>query len=162
MSGGTYNADYGQKGDDGVGGKIWYGAIPINPQQIFDVHIGEGGAPSETYGIPGSMGGETTFGAYSSANGQVFANGYTDIRNGAVYGRTGVKAPVDGSSDGAAGGAGGEPGIGEWNKASLIIPGSGRKIYYTYWRVLKEPGKGKIPSKGANGFVLVWWDKPEA
>ena len=161
-SGGTYNADYGQKGDDGVGGKIWYGAININPQQIFDVHIGEGGAPSQTYGIPGSMGGETSFGAYSSANGQVFPNGYTDIRNGAVYGRTGVKAPVDGSSDGAAGGAGGEPGIGEWRKATLTIQGSGRKIWYTYWRVVKEPGKGKIPSKGADGFVLVWWDKPEA
>ena len=161
-SGGTYNADYGQKGDDGVGGKIWYGTININPQQIFDVHIGEGGAPSQTYGIPGSMGEETTFGAYSSANGQVFPNGYTDIRNGAVYGRTGVKAPVDGSSDGAAGGAGGEPGIGEWRKATLTIEGSGRKIWYTYWRVVKEPGRGKVPSKGADGFVLIWWDKPEA
>jgi len=156
---GSYTAGYGADGEPGIGGKIWYGTIDINPEQEFDVHIGQGGAPSQTYGIPGKMGEETTFGPYSSANGKVYPLGYTDIANGDSYGRTGVQTPRDGTSDGAAGGKGGEPGIGEWDKASLIIEGSGKKIYYSWWRVVKEPGPGHMANKGADGFVLVFWDK---
>lgn len=158
---GSYTAGYGVDGEPGTGGKIWYGTIDINPEQEFDVHIGQGGAPSQTYGVPGEMGEETTFGPYSSANGKVYPLGYTDIANGDSYGRTGVQTPRDGTSDGAAGGKGGEPGIGEWNKASLIIEGSGKKIYYSWWRVVKDPGPGHMANKGADGFVLVFWDKPE-
>ncbi len=159
---GSYNADYGADGEPGSGGKIWYGTIDINPEQEFVVHIGQGGAPSQTYGVPGSMGGETTFGAYSSASGKVYPLGYTDIANGDSYGRTGVPVPKNGTSDGAAGGKGGTPGVGEWDKASLIIPGSGRKIYYSYFTVKVPPGEGQIGNKGADGFVLVFWDKPKA
>ncbi len=155
---GTYNADYGADGDSGIGGKIWYGTIDINPEQEFDVVIGQGGAPSQTYGVPGSMGEETTFGAYSSANGKVYPLGYTDIANGDSYGRTGVQVPKDGTSDGAAGGKGGTPGVGEWDKADLYINGEW-KGYYSYFRVKVPPGKGQDANKGANGFVLVFWDK---
>ena len=158
---GNYTAGYGEKGQNGVGGKVWYGTFNINPQQTFDVHIGAGGSPSQTYGVSGAYGEETTFGTYTSADGQVYANGFTDIGSGNSYGRTGVKLPLNGSGDGAEGGAGGDPGAGEWNKASLIIEGSGRKIYYTYWTVTEEPGKGKTPNKGGDGCVIVWWDKPE-
>ena len=156
---GTYNADYGADGENGVGGKIWYGTIDINPEQEFVVHIGQGGAPSQTYGVPGAMGGETTFGAYSSANGKVYPLGYTDIANGDSYGRSGVPVPKNGTSDGAAGGKGGTPGVGGWGKASLIIEGSGQKIYYSYWDPIKAPGPGEDAKRGANGFVLVFWDK---
>ena len=105
------------------------------------------------------MGGETTFGAYSSVNGKVYPLGYTDIANGDSYGRSGVPVPKNGTSDGAAGGKGGTPGIGRWEKASLIIEGSGRKIYYSYWDPVKQPGPGGAAQKGADGFVLVFWDK---
>lgn len=74
----------------GSAGKIWYGTIDINPEQEFVVHIGQGGAPSQTYGVAGAMGGETTFGPYSSAGGKVYPLGYTDIANGDSYGRSGV------------------------------------------------------------------------
>ena len=156
---GTYNSDYGADGESGVGGKIWYGTIDINPEQEFVAHIGQGGAPSQNYGVPGAMGGETTFGAYSSANGKVYPLGYTDIANGDSYGRSGVPAPKNGTSDGAAGGKGGTPGVGSWGKASLIIEGSGRKIYYSFWKVVVPPGEGQMAQKGADGFVLVFWDK---
>ena len=155
---GSYNADYGADGEPGSGGKIWYGTIDINPEQEFVVHIGQGGAPSQTYGVPGSMGGETTFGAYSSANGKVYPLGYTDIANGDSYGRSGVPVPKNGTSDGAAGGKGGTPGVGEWSKADLYINGEW-KGYYSYFRVKIPPGKGQTAQKGANGFVLVFWDK---
>ena len=156
---GTYNADYGADGESGVGGKIWYGTIDINPEQEFVAHIGHGGAPSKTYGVPGAMGEETTFGAYSSVNGKVYPMGYTDIANGDSYGRSGVPVPKNGTSDGAAGGKGGTPGVGGWGKASLIIEGSGRKIYYSFWKVVVQPGEGQMAQKGADGFVLVFWDK---
>ena len=52
------------------------------------------------------MGTATTFGAYSSANGQRF-NGYTDIANGDVFGRDGVTAPLINSGDGGRGGGDG-------------------------------------------------------
>ncbi len=156
---GTYNADYGADGEPGSGGKIWYGTIDINPEQEFVVHIGQGGAPSQTYGVAGAMGGETTFGPYSSAGGKVYPLGYTDIANGDSYGRSGVPVPKDGTGDGAAGGKGGTPGVGGWGKASLIIEGSGRKIYYSYWDPVKQPGPGGDANKGADGFVLVFWDK---
>lgn len=158
---GSYTAGYGADGGPGSGGKIWYGTIDINPEQEFEVHIGQGGAPSQAYGVPGAMGEETTFGAYSSASGQVYPLGYTDIANGDSYGRTGVQTPKNGTSDGAAGGKGGTPGVGSWEKASLTIEGSGQKIYYSYFSVLVPPGEGQIANKGADGFVLVYWDKEE-
>ena len=41
----------------------------------------------------------------------------------------------------------------------MIIEGSGRKIYYSYWDPIKAPGPGEDAKRGANGFVLVFWDK---
>lgn len=158
---GTYNASYGADGTDGLGGKIWFGTIDINEQQQFEVHIGKGGAPSSTYGVAGAEGEETTFGAYSSAAGQIYPNGFTDVASGDSYGRTGVPSPVAGSSDGAKGGKGGAPGVGEWEKASMIIEGSGRKIYYSWFRVKVKPGEGDYANAGGNGFVAVYWDKED-
>lgn len=158
---GTYSAAPGAQGQPGVGGKIWFGTIDINEQQTFAVKIGKGGKASTAYGTMGAEGEETTFGAYSSANGKIFPLGYTDVASGNSYGRTGVPVPLKGTSDGAAGGAGGEPGIGGWGKASTIIAGSGRKIYYTYWDPVKQPGPGKMGKDGADGFVLIFWDKED-
>ena len=150
----SVEAGYGEPGQDGSGGKIWHGTIDINEQQEFVVNIGQGGAPSQTYGVPGAMGGETTFGPYSSANGTVYPLGYTDISNGRSFGRTGVEAPAAGTGDGGKGGDGGEPGVG------YLYQEEG-DIGYRFKRV-KEPGPGKPGKAGASGFVLVFWDKPEA
>src|SRR5699024_5022047 len=109
-------AGYGDPGQSGQGGKVWFGVININPQQTFTVTIGQGGAAATVKGQAGSMGGETTFGTYSSADGKVYPNGYTDIANGNSFARTGVAFPLPGSSDGGAGGKGGEPGRGYWEQ----------------------------------------------
>ena len=70
MSGGQVEAGYGEDGTDGPGGKVWWGSIHINPSQTFAVRIGKGGRASGGYGTPGEEGEETTFGPYSSADGQ--------------------------------------------------------------------------------------------
>lgn len=154
FSWGEVKAGYGESGIPGNGGKIWIGTVSINPQQEFSVNIGKGGAPSDTFGVPGEEGEETTFGSYSSANGKVFPLGYTDIVNGNSYGRTGVEKPIEGSSDGGAGGDGGEPGSG------YKYQNEG-DIGYRFEKT-KDPGPGHPGKAGASGFVLISWDKEDA
>ena len=144
---------YGKPGQDGQGGAIWYGVIPCNEEQEFAVHLGTGGAAALTRGVPGGLGEHTTFGAYSSENGRVYENGYTDIANGQVFARTGVAAPLPGTGDGGKGGEGGEPGAG------YLYQNEG-DIGYRFQRT-KDPGPGKPGVAGAVGFVMVTWEKPE-
>lgn len=157
-------AGYGEQGLDGVGGKVWYGVINCNEQQEFEVHLGAGGAASGTYGVPGAMGGETTFGVYSSENGQLYANGYTDIANGQSFARTGVAVPLPGTGDGGKGGDGGEPGQGYLKEVQHRPNPAKPEVVNTRLElvVTKEPGPGKPGVAGATGFVMVTWDKPEA
>ena len=133
------------------------------------------------------MGGVTTFGAYSSENGELYTGGYTDIANGQVFARTGVEKPLDGTGDGGAGGKGGEAGSGYWKQkywtqgdvdsgkhpgatvggkpVSPGTPGSesivGKPKGWDFI-ITKEPGPGKPGVSGAKGFVMVTWDKEDA
>ena len=157
LPGSGVDAGYGDPGPDGKGGLVWYGVIDINPGQTFDVQIGSGGAPATVKGQPGAEGGHTTFGVYSSANGEYYPLGYTDIANGTSYARTGVPDPVDGSGDGAKGGDGGEPGAGYWEQ--LFWP-DGRPRGWDFV-VTQQPGEGKPGKRGADGFALISWDKGE-
>lgn len=183
----SVTAGEGKKGSDGQGGRVWYGVININPQQEFEVHLGAGGSASDAYGVPGAMGGVTTFGAYSSENGELYTGGYTDIANGQVFARTGVEKPIDGTGDGGAGGKGGEAGSGYWEQkywtqgdvdsgkhpgatvggkpVSPGTPGSesivGKPKGWDFI-ITKEPGPGKPGVAGAKGFVMVTWDKEDA
>ena len=154
----SIEAGNGAQGVAGHGGKVWFDTIDINPQQQFQVVIGAGGAPSGSYGTPGSEGGETTFGAYSSANGEYYPNGFTDVASGNSYGRSGVSSPLAGSGDGAAGGAGGSAGAGHYR--TWTNPVSGRVNYDLVVDV--EPGPGAPGKTGGSGFVVVYWDKPSS
>lgn len=147
-------AGYGEKGIDGKGGKVWFGVININQEQEFEVTLGKGGAPSDTYGVPGEIGGETTFGQHSSENGEIYPYGYTDIANGQSFARTGVQRPVNGTGDGGSGGAGGDPGVG------YLYQEDG-DIGYRF-ELVEEPGPGHPGVRGADGFVMVTWDKEDA
>lgn len=147
-------AGYGEKGIDGKGGKVWFGVININQEQEFEVTLGKGGAPSDTYGAPGEIGGETTFGQHSSENGEIYPYGYTDIANGQSFARTGVQRPVNGTGDGGSGGAGGDPGVG------YLYQEDG-DIGYRF-ELVEEPGPGHPGVRGADGFVMVTWDKEDA
>lgn len=150
-------AGYGDPGTDGLGGKVWFDTVTINAGQTFNVSLGAGGAAAAAQGAEGSEGGETTFGVYSSANGQRYPNGYTDIANGQVFARTGVAVPESGTGDGGKGGDGGDPGQGYWKQ---LFWDDGRPRGWDFV-VTKEPGKGKPGKAGASGFVMVTWDKSE-
>lgn len=157
LPGQSVTAGEGERGIDGQGGAIWYGVIDCNEEQVFDVHLGAGGAPGSTYGAAGRTGEHTTFGAYSSEQGRVYENGYTDIANGQSFARTGVPAPLPGTGDGGRGGAGGEPGEGYWEQ---LFWDDGRPRGWDFI-VTKEPGKGRPGVAGATGFAMVTWDIAE-
>lgn len=146
---GTWD-DAGVDGVDGLGGKVWSGTISINDGQSFSVSIGD----------------DTVFGAYSSANGHIYESGYTDIASGDSFARTGVKVPKQGSGDGGAKGIGGVKG----NKHTETIrdytcggtlPGNSSNVYIpiTVEVVDNYPGKGTPGASGATGCVVVYWDK---
>lgn len=128
----------GAPGAPGLGGLVWAGTININDGQSFTVTIGD----------------DTTFGVYSSANGKRYANGYTDIASGDSFARTGVAAPLPGSGDGGAAGKAGAQGRRQWvtkqNEDGSI---TGK------WKVYSRPGKGTAGKQGAPGCVVVYWDK---
>lgn len=134
---GTWSAA-GADGEDGLGALVWAGTISINDQQSFTVSLGE----------------DTVFGAYSSANGKRYANGYTDVQSGESYARTGVAKPRAGTGDGGAGGAGGEQGRRreiEWEDEE------GKP--HTSWKIYSYPGTGTNGKAGAQGCVVVYYDK---
>lgn len=158
-SGGTDGTDgswsaAGMDGVVGTGAKVFAQTININDQQVFSVTVGVGGGK-------GQAGGDTVFGAYSSANGQVYEYGYTDIASGDSFGRTGVTAPLPGSGDGGAAGKGGVKG----NRHTETIHGTDDEGNPTTdWVTVIDnyPSAGTDGVAGASGCVVVYWDKEEA
>ena len=140
---GTWDAA-GVNGTDGLGGLVWANTVSINEQQSFAVTIGE----------------HTTFGAYSSANGQRFRYGYTDVRSGESYARTGVAVPKSGTGDGGAAGRGGVKG----NRREVSRPVTDEEgNISTEWVTVIDnyPGKGTAGVNGVAGCVVVYWEKEE-
>lgn len=138
---GTWNAA-GADGVDGLGGLVWAGAININEGQEFSVAFGE----------------NTTFGAYSSANGKRYENGYTDVASGDSFARTGVAKPRAGTGDGGAKGTGGTQGR-RHRETSCDLDGNPSG---SYWEIDAYPGIGTNGKSGALGCVVVYWDKEDA
>lgn len=144
---GTWDAA-GEQGEAGAGANVWAGTISINPRQAFEVNIS----------------GETTFGQYSSANGETYKYGYTDIASGDIFARSGVDAPLPGSGDGGAGGAGGVKGEKHTvTKTGVTINGNTGEIIATWPYEAEEitnyPGPGQEGVEGATGCVVVYYNK---
>ena len=137
---GTWDAA-GADGVDGLGGLVWAATININDGQEFPVAFGE----------------DTTFGAYSSANGKRYDNGYTDVASGDSFARTGVAKPRAGTGDGGAKGIGGTQG----RRQKITWEDEGG-FSHSYWKIYSYPGVGADGAMGASGCAVVYWDKEEA
>lgn len=156
----------GETGLTGHGGRVWSGVVGVNPGTDYAYACGAGGAKSTVYGVAGSEGGDTTFGAHSSANGQAYDPSFTDLASGSAYGRPGVEVPVDGTGDGGAGGQGGTAPAGYYRiKYATKINDKGETVTdtsrYTSKKfiVTTDPGPGTDGADGAAGVVVVYWDK---
>ena len=142
----------GINGADGLGGKVYTETININPNQSFSVTIGKGGAVGQT----GSV---TTFGTLTGANGEVYSPSFTDIENGDAFARTGVMKPLNGTGDGGKGGAGGEKGIERQVREQYKDPVTGVVKPITWTVIDRYPQPGKKGTRGADGCVVVYWNK---
>lgn len=150
----------GTDGADGLGGKVLAQSLPVNPGAVLAYACGAGGA------APGGLGTATTFSTLSSARGTRY-NGYTDIRSGDVYGRDGVRLPLDGSGDGGIRGLGGNAGKQHTVRTKLYI-GDGNpdtdedKDNFIPWDqtvVDIQPGMGSKGVSGGAGCVVLWWEE---
>lgn len=147
---GTWD-EAGSDGVDGLGGKVWYGTISINDGQSFSVSIGD----------------DTVFGDYSSANGRVYEYGYTDIASGDSFVRTGVQRPIPGTGDGGAKGIGGIKGnkhterFKETIKVENQETGEMEETTVETSRTIIDnyPGKGTKGVNGVIGCAVIYWDK---
>lgn len=128
---GTWKED-GKPGDDGLGGLVWSDTIQINEEQEFDIRLGE----------------NTFFGQYSSANGERYANGYTDVASGDSFARAAVQRPIQGTGDGGKGGRAGRKGERHEDSytGSVVID--------------SRPTNGGFGSIGALGCVVIYYNKP--
>lgn len=138
--------EYGDDGADGPGGLVWTGIVDINQGQSFNVSF---------------SGDNTIFGAYSSANGERYPNGYSDVASGESYARTGVALPLSGSGDGGKGGAGGAPGV-MLRKHYLVYDDEGNQVGGGIRTEIDvEAGTGEPGATGARGCAVVYWNKVE-
>lgn len=104
-------------GETGKGGKVLSREVSVNPGETMNIVIGQGGAggrarpngvvpkPFEavTSATPGTP---TTFGAYSSENGERYAGAYTDIFAGGTYAKDGQPTVLANSGNGGKSGTG--------------------------------------------------------
>ena len=119
--GGGYNGGAGQHcGEPGAGGaagaagnpgKLFIADIPVTPGQSFAVAVGAAGTGGAA-NTDGAEGGETTFGSYSSANGERPVSGYYDIFEDKYYAVVG--------QPGIAGGKGGKPSVSDWEYGESV------------------------------------------
>lgn len=146
----------GVAGEGGAGGKILEVSMSVTPSASMACVIGAGGAGGASDGASGTVGGDTTFGGFSSANGRDFPYGYRDSKSGLTIGYTG--------NSGTNGGRGGDansnlrwatetPGdsgedVGEWHGGSGSV---NWKYMHANWIVYYSAAGGGGAAVGNNG-----------
>jgi len=102
-------------GETGKGGKVLSRVVAVNPGETMNIVIGHGGAaalaiPSGTTPKPfeaehnATPGTATTFGSYTSDNGERHSGAYTDIFAGGSYAKSGQDVVTANSGNGGKGG----------------------------------------------------------
>lgn len=153
----------GKAGSSGSPGKTLRLELTVSPGQSFSYSCGAAGVGGET-GTAGGVGGETIFGAYSSASGSVSPSGYTDPVTGDVYARPGVDG-VDGGDGGNGGGYSASEGL-PGNNGTTVganTGGNGGTGAWTQYGPSRNPtgyqsqgggggGGASAAAAGGNGF----------
>jgi hypothetical protein len=141
----------GESGAGGQGGRAFAAGLAINPGQMFTYSIGQGGL----HGEPGQA---TTFGPYTSDDGNIYEGGWGDIYTGYVYGLPGSSqfkgyyppyvgkdgAPNTGA--GGQGGGGGRAGIEYYNEETWSM------------HVSQYPREGGPGGRGGSGLVVIYYN----
>lgn len=139
-------------GNPGSGGKVFIVEVDTNNGQVFSYSCGDAGkggkaGQSGENGEYGTLGGETTFGQFSSAAGKIFPSGFMDIQTGAVYASPGSRT-ASGYGCGGRGGKQGENGY----KYDITADGI---VIETI--TAKNPSPGTDGKDGMPGCVILEW-----
>ena len=97
-SGGNGGAG-GLAGKGGVGGRIFIITIPVKTGQTFSAVVGAGGVRGEN-GVGGSLGEDSKFGEYTTANGLPATTGHYNLISGEIYGTPGTSGINGGNGSG--------------------------------------------------------------
>ena len=164
--GNSYSYSAGSGGAGGTGGSG--GAGGAKGREGIDSHIPAEAGAIGVLGTAGALGGNTTFGSYSSANGSVPVSGVQNILNGDVYALNGAAGTYTGGNgghsgdpsyavaaeagDNVAGYSGGMPGANDEHSTGTIRGagggGGGGAAY------------GNNGANGQNGSVATLTEKP--
>lgn len=123
----------GDYGANGTAGKVYEVSIS-SPQSSYAYDCGSGGAggaicTSKTTKNAGASGNYTTFGSYSSENGSVLENGYTDLITGKTY----AKVMPTWTSGSGKGGDGGSWKLGNYSNCKKIESGDAYNFLEKKW-----------------------------
>lgn len=152
----TNGGQGGAGGNGGLGGNIYRTSITVDPGDSFTVTIGAGGSAG------GGLGGNTTFGTLTSANGS--PGGYYDPSTQTQYGKNGTDG-VTGANGGKGGYINDNGGMYRGESGGDVTPYTGGTSTYGYtnyspnseWGQGKPliryfgPGGGGGAAKGNNG-----------
>ena len=157
---GSKPASKGADGTPGKPGRILSGTASVNAGTPIAYSCGKG-TEAGAFGAIVPEGEDTTFGPnLTTANGTIYPDGYTDIASGNAYGRAGVEKPLDGTSDGPAGGEGGFNEIWRYSHNETLHDSAGNIIgSQDIYDKVSNKTNGLPGVKGADGFIVVYWDK---
>jgi hypothetical protein len=152
--------DGGDGGTGGTGGLIYISNLTVTPSASISYACGTGGTGGAE-STSGNAGTATTFGAYSSASGRTYPNGYSEPKSGLTLGTSGVSgvnggAGRDWSSPGDASDPWPDPDPGEnvtYNSVTYV-PGNNGDNYYLgapNYTLKAVGGGGAGPAVGSNG-----------
>lgn len=144
-------------GEGGLGGRVFIVELSAQAGQTFDFSCGTGGyagkgGQEEEDGEPGGLGTDTTFGVFTSANGNRYAMGIMDIQSGAVYAQPGGDKGFGVSGSYGSGGAGGK-----FGEDGYTIYRTNPETGETYRKVRGRPTDGEDGQPGIEGCVIVEW-----
>lgn len=127
----------GQAGQPGDNGKVLVVDIPVTPGQQIAFTCGQpgvGGMPGDA-SVPGTAGGESVFGPYSSATGTRYPNGWQEPISGAVYAMPGRSGVAGGKGSGQNGDGQLTPGDTITVNGVSYAPGTSYPITRKEWEV---------------------------
>lgn len=147
-------------GAPGKPGRILSGVMNVNAGTPIAYSCGAGTAAG-AYGATVAEGADTTFGPnLTTADGQLYENGFTDLASGSAYGRALVPEPKDGTSDGPAAGKGGGNEVWRFVRNETDYDSEGNIIgSHDVYSKVSSRSDGSPGKKGADGFIVLWWDK---
>lgn len=154
---GTTSGNPTSGGEGGLGGRVFIVELSAQAGQTFDFFCGTGGyagkgGREEEDGEPGGSGTDTSFGVFTSANGNRYDMGLMDIQSGAVYAQPGGNTGDSVSGNYGSGGAGGK-----FGEDGLTIYRTNPETGEVYRKVRSRPTDGEDGQPGMEGCVIVEW-----